>query len=68
MAPRPPGNGRYKQHGGRVSPACAQQEDVHHPSSSNNNHDYEEMEDVNRKNDKFSKKKHQDNGKSSNET
>ena len=38
MAPRPPGDGGYKQHGGRGSPARARQEDVHHPSSSNNVH------------------------------
>ena len=38
MAPRPSGDVRYKQHGGRGSPARARQEDVHHPSSSNNVH------------------------------
>ena len=38
MAPRPPGDVRYKQHGGRGSPARARQEDVHHPSSSYNVH------------------------------
>ena len=43
MAPRRSGNGRYKQHGGRVSPAHAQKDDPHHPSSSNHNHQNKEV-------------------------
>ena len=37
MAPRRSGNGRCKQHGGRVSPAHAQNDDLYHLSSSTNN-------------------------------